>query len=276
MATFLKGSGINTELENIFEEANKQLLLISPFIKLHPKLIDILKTKIENHKLEITLVFGKNEDDISKSLRREDFIFLKEFPNIEIKYEQRLHAKYYANESSALLSSMNLYEFSQNNNIEFGILTKSNILTKFTQGIVNEIDKDAFKFFKDVISNAKTLFEKKPVYKGKMLGLSQNYTHSTLAKDELSAFYGIDAKDYTSPVKTNSKYNEPYSKKAKCIRCKTQIPLNMDKPLCSSCYNSWAQYGNPAYQEQVCHSCGKNEYTSMAKPLCRNCFKEHS
>jgi hypothetical protein len=37
-------------------------------------------------------------------------IFFKEFPNIEIRYEK--DAKN-ANEASAILTSMNLYEFSQ-------------------------------------------------------------------------------------------------------------------------------------------------------------------
>lgn len=80
-------------------------------------------SKNDNPELEIIVVFGKNEDDISKSMSQEDFNFFKEFPNIEIRYEKRLHAKYFANEENAILTSMNLYGYSQDNNIEFGILT---------------------------------------------------------------------------------------------------------------------------------------------------------
>ena len=35
MAKFLTGNGLNSELGKIFEEANEQLILISPFIRLH-------------------------------------------------------------------------------------------------------------------------------------------------------------------------------------------------------------------------------------------------
>ena len=67
-------------------------------------------------------MFGKNEQDPSKSMKLEELDFFKEFSNIEIKYEKRLHAKYYANDYSAILTSMNLYSHSQDNNIEAGVI----------------------------------------------------------------------------------------------------------------------------------------------------------
>src|SRR5947207_8991421 len=111
MATFLTGNELNTQLGNLFEYANEYLILISPYIKLHDRYASALKAKRENYDLKIIVVFGKNEDDFSKSMKQEDFNFFKDFPNIEIRYEKRLHAKYYANENSAILTSMNLYNF---------------------------------------------------------------------------------------------------------------------------------------------------------------------
>lgn len=89
MAKFITGNKLNSELEDIFEKAEEILILISPYIKLHERYISTLMSKKENHSLEITLVFGKNEEDISKSMRQEDFDFFKDFPNIEIRYEKR-------------------------------------------------------------------------------------------------------------------------------------------------------------------------------------------
>ncbi|QOW10173.1 hypothetical protein Q73A0000_07255 [Kaistella flava (ex Peng et al. 2021)] len=123
MATFLTGNDLNAQLENLFEYADDYIILISPYIKLHDRYASALKAKKDNPNLKITVVFGKNEDDFSKSMKQEDFNFFKDFPNIEIRYEKRLHAKYYANESAAILTSMNLYNFSQDNNIEAGVLT---------------------------------------------------------------------------------------------------------------------------------------------------------
>ena len=127
MAKFVKGNGLNAEIESIFDDAEVQLTIISPFIKLHKRFKDSLKSKINNPKLEVQLVFGKNESNKSKSLSSEDFEFFKQFANVRIYYEPRLHAKYYANQTAAVLSSMNLYEYSQNNNIEFGIVTHREI-----------------------------------------------------------------------------------------------------------------------------------------------------
>ena len=109
MAKFLTGNELNSELEKILEGAEEQIILISPYIKLHDRYASTLRTKLNNHKLEITIVFGKNEDDMSRSMKQDDFNFFKEFPNIQIRYEKRLHAKYYASESAAILTSMNLY-----------------------------------------------------------------------------------------------------------------------------------------------------------------------
>src|SRR5690554_6918453 len=102
MARFLKGNELNAELERIFEEAQSDIILISPYIKLHDRYKSTLLTKLIEDRVKITVLFGKNEDDMSKSMKQEDFDFFKQFPNIEIRFENRLHAKYYANESKTI------------------------------------------------------------------------------------------------------------------------------------------------------------------------------
>ena len=69
MAKFLTGNELNLELEKLFERADEQIILISPFIKLHDRYISSLRTKKNNSDLEIIIVFGKNEEDLSKSMK---------------------------------------------------------------------------------------------------------------------------------------------------------------------------------------------------------------
>ena len=64
MAEFLQGDQLNAALSTIFDKAEEDLIIISPFIKLHSRIKDILKSKKENDKLKITIVFGKNEGKI--------------------------------------------------------------------------------------------------------------------------------------------------------------------------------------------------------------------
>jgi hypothetical protein len=186
MAKFLTGNKLNTEVEEILEKADLQLILISPYIKLHERYISVLKSKISDPEFEIIVVFGKNEDDLSKSLKPEDLKFFTEFPNIEIRYEKRLHAKYYANESSALITSMNLYSYSQDNNIEAGILTKSSLLGNLTGGLLtsftggDSFEAEAFEYFGRVIQQADLLFKKIPEFESSLMGLKKKYKGSKI------------------------------------------------------------------------------------------------
>jgi hypothetical protein len=214
MAKFLTGNELNTELEKIFERADEQIILISPFIKLHDRFISTLRTKKDNHKLEIIIVFGKNEEDLSKSMKQEDFNFFKEFPNIQIRYERRLHAKYYANESSAILTSMNLYTYSQDNNIEAGVLTKatllSNLASNFMTNVTGEdsFDNQAWTYFKRVIDQSDLLFQKTPQYESVMLGLTKKYKESKIEEDKLTEFFADKSK-------FESKYRKDSTEKKK-------------------------------------------------------------
>jgi hypothetical protein len=263
MAEFVKGNQLNSALEEIFEKAESQMVLISPFIKLHSRFIDVLKSKIKNYNLEITIVFGKNEDNLSKSFNLEDFKLLKDFPNIKIKYEPRLHAKYYSNESSALLSSMNLYDFSQNNNIEFGILTK--VTNSIGNLLGDTLDKDAFTYFEQVISNSKTLYKRVPLYEEKMFGLSKKYVDSETEINELEETLG---QNLTHSKKTFSRQSD-IKNFGYCIRTGEKIPFNPEKPFSEKAFESWNKYKDENYKEKYCHFSGENSNgeTSFSKPI---------
>jgi hypothetical protein len=192
MAKFLTGNELNSELEKLLERAEEQIILVSPYIKLHDRYISVLRTKIENPKVEIIIVFGKNEEDLSRSMKENDFNFFKEFPNIEIRYEKRLHAKYYSNESSAILTSMNLYNFSQDNNIEAGVMTKATLLGNIASNLVtneDSFDKAAWSYFSRVIEQSNLLFKRIPEYESAMLGLSKKYKLSKIEVDKLTDFF---------------------------------------------------------------------------------------
>jgi hypothetical protein len=220
MAKFLTGNELNSELEKLFERADEQLILISPFIKLHDRYISTLRTKKDNPKIEIIIVFGKNEEDLSKSMKQEDFNFFKEFPNIEIRYEKRLHAKYYSNESSAILTSMNLYNFSQDTNIEAGVMTKATLLGNLASNFMtgeDTFDRTAWSYFSRVIEQSDLLFKKVPEYESTMLGLSKKYKSSKIEIDKLTDFFA------NRPKYDNSNRKESYVKKIVLAETKTEI-----------------------------------------------------
>ncbi len=266
MAQFLKETAISTALESIIDRAEGTLILISPFIKLTERLRDQLKRKSDNPDLELVIVFGKNPDDPGRSINLDDLAFFKEFPNVVIKYKQRLHAKYYANEKESLLTSMNLYEHSIVNNIEFGILTKTpSVLGQFVTGA--SLDEEAYHYFQDVIEGCDSLFEKRPVFEKKTFGLQRQYTHSEIMVDLLNEFMGKRKASNTGP-------RTPQRPKATggtgyCIRTGVEIPFNPKRPMAADAYKSWSRYKNADYPEKYCHRTGQasNGKTSMSRPV---------
>jgi len=272
MAEFVKGSELNSEIESVFENANKRLVIVSPYIKLHSRFIDILKGKKEKLDLEIIIVFGKKTDYVwYKSLNKDDLDFLMDFPSISIKYEKNLHAKYYSNETKSVLSSMNLYDFSQNNNIEFGIVTKGNILGSLTGNVGANLDKNANEYFNSVIENADLVFQKKPVFESKIMGLSKKYIESKIEIDKISSIYE-ESKKQSKKKETNNRE----VKKGYCIRTGKEIEYNIKMPLSKSAYSNWVKFKNTSYPEKYCHYSGEksNGDTSFSKPILKKNWKK--
>ena len=191
MARFLTGNSLNSELEKLFEKAENLILIISPYIKLHERFISTLKAKKGSPEIEIVIVFGKNEDNFSKSMKEGDFNFFKEFPNVEIRYEKRLHAKYYANETTAIITSMNLYSYSQDQNIEAGVLTNApTMLGSLAKSLIeNNLDNEAWNYFNRVVEQSELLFKRRPVYDEKLMGFAKQYKTSKTEIDNLSEFF---------------------------------------------------------------------------------------
>ena len=115
MAKFLNTSAANYYLEEIIRLARDRLILISPFLKLNDRIKELLEDK-NRMKIDIRLVFGKNE------LQPEEINWLRALTFIRTSFCKNLHAKCYLNEELCIVTSLNLYEFSQVNNNEMGIL----------------------------------------------------------------------------------------------------------------------------------------------------------
>ena len=120
---FLFDEQLIAALNSLIKTAKHKLLLISPYIDLDERIVDALKEKITRHDFELKILFGKNENNYAKSMKKDSMEFFKQFPNVEIRYSERLHAKFYQNDYEYICTSLNLYDYSLANNIEVGIKT---------------------------------------------------------------------------------------------------------------------------------------------------------
>ncbi len=126
MAKFLNTSATNYFLEELIKNAKERLILISPFLKLNDRIKELLEDK-NRLKIDMRIVYGKSE------LQPEEINWLKDLLYVRTSFCKNLHAKCYLNEDNCIITSLNLYEFSQVNNNEMGVL------------IVRQEDHDLYK-----------------------------------------------------------------------------------------------------------------------------------
>ena len=115
MAKFLNTSGTTYHLEELIKDARDRLVLISPFLRLNDRIKELLEDK-NRMKIDVRVVYGKNE------LHPEEIQWLNSLSFIRTSFCKNLHAKCYLNENTCIITSLNLYEFSQVNNNEMGVL----------------------------------------------------------------------------------------------------------------------------------------------------------
>jgi len=234
MAKFLDTTGVSYHLQQLINQAQDSLILISPYLKINERLRQSLDDK-DRMKIDIRVVYGKNE------LQPDQINWLKSLRFVRTSFCENLHAKCYLNEGEAIITSMNLYEFSQVNNQEMGIyVTKT----------------DDPQLYEEIYNEARRLIR---------------------ISDEvrLSIEKIVEPDPKVTEKSNDRKTTNTIAEKGFCIRCKKEIALNPSAPYCSDCYKSWKRYENPAYQERNCHICGKDHISTMIKPVCYDCYKQN-
>lgn len=228
VAKFLDTTGVSYHLQQLINQAQDTLILISPYLKINERLRQSLDDK-DRMKIDIRVVYGKNE------LQPDQINWLKSLKFVRTSFCENLHAKCYLNENEAIITSMNLYEYSQVNNQEMGVY----VTTANDPQLYDEIYNEARRLIR--ISDEIRLSVEKVV------------------EPEVKS--------------VNKKVAE--SEKGFCIRCQKEITLNSLAPYCIDCYKNWKKYENPAYPENYCHICGKDHASMMNKPVCYACYKQN-
>jgi phosphatidylserine/phosphatidylglycerophosphate/cardiolipin synthase-like enzyme len=236
MAKFLDTTGVSYHLQQLINKANEKLVLISPFLKINDRIKQSLEDK-NRMKIDIRVVYGKNE------LQPEENNWLKSMTSIRASFCKDLHAKCYLNENEAIITSMNLYEFSQVNNNEMGIF------------VDKTSDPD---LYKDIYDEAYRLIR---------------------ISDEII----ISVEKATSKEKNPEKYNSKNKSEKKlgngigfCIRTGVEIPFDNKNPLCKEALKSWNKYKDPTYPEKFCHFSGEPSFgeTSFGFPIMNKNWKK--
>ncbi len=227
MAEFLNKDKAYAEIVEVVSKAENKVVLISPYIKIPVDLLERLKY-MDSKGVTITVVC--REKDLKAEVQNE----LKELKNLDLRFDENLHAKCFYNEHSMVITSLNLHEHSQLHNREMGILLNS---------------KEDFSVFKEALSEAEYIASRAK-REAKLSVASRNQGNVRRAR--------------TASTAKNRGY---------CIRCGESIALDLSAPYCPNCYRIWNRYKDDEYEEEYCHFCGKpNERTTKSRPLCHPCF----
>jgi len=229
MAKFLDTTGVSHYLQNLINNSNDKLYLISPYLQINNQIKLSLLDRIK-FAIDIVIIYGKNDD-----LKKESE-WLNSVNGIKILFHQDLHAKCYLNENEAIITSMNLYMFSQQNNVEMGIYVSKSEDKDLYEQIAKEVER--------IKRNSKYISQKNEnpeVFGSQKLSSTKNY---------ISVGY--------------------------CIRTGVKIPFNPEKPLIPEAFKAWNKYGDVNYPEKFCHYSGEssNGETSVAKPILKKNWKK--
>lgn len=236
MVEFLDTNGTSAEISKLISRSKEKLYIVSPYLQIPDNLKTMIKhVEKESHDLDIRFLYRyENEGKLNE--KDSEFLF-KELKTATVFSLENLHAKCYLNENTAIITSMNLFRYSQQNNWEVGIKAdKSN-------------------------PNDQVLYE--DVYR---------HVDFLMKSSKQQGKKGINFDKLRSTIKQVGKVVIPNS--GYCVRCGVSINIDRDKPFCTDHFKSWARYKNGNFPEKYCHYCGKKCSTTFNKPFCRDCYDE--
>jgi hypothetical protein len=136
MVKVLRTRGISHYLHQIITNANNKLILVSPFLQVSGEIKAHIKKQTQKN-IDVKLISRKKSFDIYE----EWFDNLNSSNSFSAIICNDLHAKCYLNESEALITSMNLYDYSIRNNEEIGVYVSKADDNKVYEDILKMIDE---------------------------------------------------------------------------------------------------------------------------------------
>jgi hypothetical protein len=241
---FLNKDAAYAKIVSIVDKATNEAVLITPYIRMPDDLFARLKYKDAKGMKTVVVCRG---NDLASEVKSN----LRQLRHLELRFDEDLHAKCFYNEDSMVITSLNLYEYSQQHNREMGIL-------------INRTEDESV--FEEALSEAKyiiTSAKKESAIKGVSVAIGK-------AAKSLVASQTADRPRTTRTYKSSNEQGF-------CIRCGQNKTYDASAPYCLDCYRVWDKYRNPEHKEKYCHSCRKpGARITMTKPLCSTCYSRRS
>jgi hypothetical protein len=219
MAEFLTTAAVTYQVERVILESKKKLVLVSPYIKITKTFLERLRDASGRGVL-ITIIYGKSE---LNSIEKKQ---IDSIPDLKLYFFENLHAKCYFNESEMVITSMNLYEFSERNNREMGIF------------ITKKLDEE---IFKEAVSETHSIIKSATLISTTLI--TKTDSKSSIAKSKTG--FCIRCKDdvensnnnpYCKDCYTSWEFwNNPLFIEKFCHNCASAHKSSKENPYCDPC-----------------------------------------
>lgn len=234
----------------LISAAQKHIVLVSPYNSFWGHLKDEIRLAIRQRGVRVVAFYNPWEHTRGDGM---DWLYSEGAEVYRVNY---LHAKLYLNESSAILTSMNLIEGSSRNSMDIGMVINGrgetyNTLLEYTTRLSKlgeRVDS----------ASANEAQSEKTSPQGPPLARSGSAVKTLIrSREEIP--------------KTALKTARAWITRGRCIRCQKIIPFDIAKPLCDEDYAVWSRFNNKQYGEKFCHRCGTPTSTTYAAPVCASC-----
>ena len=222
MVQFLTTAGVSSAIETIIRKANKKLVLVLPYLQLSQIFLERLQ-KADERVEEIILIYGKDK------LKDNEWNKITQIKNIKIYFYKELHAKCYFNESMMVITSMNLYEHSAQNNREMGILITKN------ESSDSETFNEALLEINEIIDCADLKYPEYQEAIEIVKEIQQEIGYCLRCQEKIPM-------DRNEPYCSECyavwlKYNNPTHMEFYCHKCGKNYKSTKIRPFCPNCYN---------------------------------------
>lgn len=291
---------ISGKIFKIIKSSSKNLYLVSPYIQLYEwsKLNDALSYVIKEKNVKVTIIARKKK----KSTDSDPIEQLHDYLKIcKVYLLSDLHSKVYYNGFQALITSMNMQQYSFEHNQEIGVFFSKEhetqldsiyqhiqfLISTGEEYLTSDKKKKKKESLEKITPNKSTLIEFRVLSKGyKWLKVISPDGYENKILIEKAPGLKVD-KTYEASIKKKWK-ETPYGFEVEfvdlknlkkisgfCILCNKKIDFDPDKPLCKSCYFKNKQYFGHVFGK-VCHYCGQKTAEILdSKPLCYSCYSKY-
>lgn len=225
MAEFLTTKGIASEIENIIRKAKEEIVLVSPYLQISDIFYERLEEASEAN-IPITILYGKDK------LKNRERKSLNKLNTLRLYYFENLHAKCFYNEGKLIITSMNMYSFSEINNREMGVLFEKNKDRDLYTEAIKEVQSILKYSEKNHIlkSDEKMTFE--------VTDVTENLEFGFCIRCERKINYNLDKPYCTDCFNSWQQFENVNYQESVCHNCGEYNSSTMMKPECWSCYSN--------------------------------------